>query len=87
MRASVKFSTALRNVAVKSNPKLGNVCAKARSVTRQWLGEHVALKSHIKLKEYLAKLIRDDVGRMSEFQETVETSFILKCQLHDKYLS
>lgn len=87
VRDRVKCSTALRNVAVKSNPKLGNVRAKARSVTCQWLGEHVALKSHIKLKEYLAKLVRDDVGRMSEFQETVETSFILKCQLHEKYLS
>jgi len=85
IRGSSKATTALINAVSKPNTHL-SVRAKARSVTRKWVGEERALAAHIKLKDHLINLIDDGVTDLGAHQETVERSFIEKAQKHHKYL-
>lgn len=85
IRGSSKATTALRNAVSKPNTH-SSVRAKARSVTRKWVGEERALAAHIKLKDHFSKLMDDGVTNLGEFHETIERSFIEKTQRHHKYL-
>ena len=87
---SVKCSTAaLPNASAASGKfdhRQSKVQAQAKSQTHQWIKEAVALDSHITLKAAYDVVIANDVGRMADFCETIESSFIDKCKLHNSYL-
>ena len=85
IRGSSKATTALRNAVSKPNTH-SSVRAKARSVTRKWVGEERALASHLKLKDYFSKLMDDGVTNLGDHHETIERLFIEKTQRHHKHL-
>ena len=85
IRGSSKATTALRNAVSKPNTH-SSVRAKARSVTRKWVGEERALASHLKLKDYFSKLMDDGVNNLGDRHETIERSSIEKTQRHHKHL-
>ena len=85
IRGSSKATTALRNAVSKPNTH-SSVRAKARSVTRKWVGEERALALRLKLKDYFSKLMDDSVTNLGDHHETIERSFIEKTQRHHEHL-
>ena len=85
VRKLANASTALRN-GVAAKGQHSSVRAKARSATRQWIGEERALGAHIKLQEHFATLLEEGVGNLEEHRDTLDGTFLEKTKKFHTYL-